>query len=66
MAILLISWASRIQEPNRKLMVIVLMISTGVALASRGELHFDLFGFLVQAAAVGVRGTRPRPCGAPC
>lgn len=55
MAILLISWASQIQEPNRKLMVIVLMISTGVALASRGELHFDLYGFLVQAAAVAVR-----------
>lgn len=33
-------------------MVIVLMISSGVALASRGELHFNLYGFLVQAAAV--------------
>lgn len=57
-AILLISWASRIQEPNRKLMVIVLMISTGVALASRGELHFDLYGFLVQAAAVAFEASR--------
>jgi hypothetical protein len=28
------------------------MISTGVALASRGELHFHLGGFLVQAGAV--------------
>lgn len=35
--------------------VIVLMISSGVALASHGELRFNLIGFLVQAAAVGVR-----------
>lgn len=55
MAILLISWVSRLQDPNKKLGVIVLMISTGVALASHGELHFNLFGFLTQAAAVGVR-----------
>ncbi|KAG1716829.1 hypothetical protein ID866_351 [Astraeus odoratus] len=57
-AILLISWASRIQEPNRKLMVIVLTISSGVALASRGELHFNVFGFLVQAAAVAFEASR--------
>ena len=31
------------------------MISSGVALASRGELRFNLIGFLTQAAAVGVR-----------
>jgi hypothetical protein len=31
------------------------MISSGVALASHGELRFNLIGFLVQAAAVGVR-----------
>ena len=31
------------------------MISSGVALASRGELRFNLVGFLTQAAAVGVR-----------
>lgn len=52
--ILLISWVSRLQEPNRKLAVIVLMISTGVALASQGELHFNLLGFLTQSAAVAV------------
>jgi hypothetical protein len=54
-AILLISWSFRIQEPNRKLAVIVCMISFGVALASRGELRFNLVGFLTQAAAVAVR-----------
>ncbi len=53
-AILAISCVSRIQEPNRKLFMIVLMISMGVALASRGELRFSLTGFIIQAAAVSV------------
>ena len=57
-AILLITWAFRIQEPNKKLGVIVVMISSGVALASRGELHFDLTGFLIQAAAVAFEASR--------
>ncbi|KJA13736.1 hypothetical protein HYPSUDRAFT_49651 [Hypholoma sublateritium FD-334 SS-4] len=57
-AILLISWVSRLQEPNRKLAVIVLMISTGVALASQGELHFNLLGFLTQSAAVAFEASR--------
>lgn len=30
------------------------MISCGVALASKGELKFDLIGFVTQAAAVAV------------
>lgn len=53
-AILLISWTFRIQEPNKKLAVIVFMISSGVALASKGELKFNLVGFVTQAAAVAV------------
>jgi len=57
-AILLISWTTRIQDPNKKLAVIVLMISIGVALSSRGELHFNLFGFLTQAAAVCFEASR--------
>ncbi|KAH7886841.1 TPT-domain-containing protein [Phlebopus sp. FC_14] len=57
-AILLISWACRIQDPNRRLALIVCMISSGVALASRGELHFNLTGFLIQAAAVGFEASR--------
>lgn len=55
MAILLISWTFRLQEPSKKLGVIVFMISAGVALASKGELRFDLVGFVTQAAAVAVR-----------
>ena len=31
------------------------MISSGVALASKGELRFNLVGFVIQAAAVAVR-----------
>lgn len=53
-AILLISWTFRIQDPSKRLAVIVVMISSGVALASRGELRFNLAGFLTQAAAVAV------------
>ncbi|KAF4618456.1 hypothetical protein D9613_010170 [Agrocybe pediades] len=57
-AILLISWTFRIQEPNKKLAIIVFMISIGVALASHGELHFNLFGFCIQAAAVAFEASR--------
>lgn len=53
-AILLISWTFRIQDPSKRLAVIIFMISMGVALASHGELRFNLIGFLTQAAAVGV------------
>ncbi|KAF8066843.1 TPT-domain-containing protein [Lyophyllum atratum] len=51
-AILLISWTFQLQDPNKKLGLIVVMISCGVALASHGERLFHLGGFLVQAGAV--------------
>jgi drug/metabolite transporter (DMT)-like permease len=57
-AILLISWVFRLQDPNKKLLIIVLMISSGVALASHGELKFNLAGFLTQAAAVAFEASR--------
>jgi len=57
-AILIISWTFRIAEPNRKLAMIVFMISSGVALASKGELRFNLVGFLTQAAAVAFEASR--------
>ncbi|KAF8637876.1 hypothetical protein AX17_002499 [Amanita inopinata Kibby_2008] len=57
-AILLISWSFRIQEPNKKLAFIVLMISSGVALASHGELRFNLIGFATQTAAVVFEASR--------
>ncbi|KAF8220930.1 TPT-domain-containing protein [Tricholoma matsutake] len=57
-SILLISWTFRIQDPSKKLATIVIMISTGVALASRGELRFHLGGFIVQAGAVLFESSR--------
>ncbi|KAL9710267.1 hypothetical protein Ac2012v2_006563 [Leucoagaricus gongylophorus] len=57
-AILLIQWAFRLDDPNKKLAVIVLMISSGVALASHGELRFNLIGFVTQAAAVAFEASR--------
>ncbi|KAL1949058.1 hypothetical protein VTO73DRAFT_10864 [Trametes versicolor] len=57
-AILLISWTFRIQDPSKRLAVIIFMISMGVALASHGELRFNLIGFLTQAAAVGFEASR--------
>ncbi|KAJ7359358.1 TPT-domain-containing protein [Mycena olivaceomarginata] len=57
-AVLLISWASRIAEPNRRLAFIVFMISFGVALTSGGELKFNLVGFIIQACAVVFEASR--------
>jgi len=57
-AVLLISWTFRITEPNRKLGLIVCMISFGVALTSSGELRFNLLGFIIQAAAVVFEASR--------
>lgn len=57
-AILLISFAFRIQDPNRRLVAIVFMISGGVSLASYGELKFDMFGFSIQALAVVFEASR--------
>ncbi|KIK42722.1 hypothetical protein CY34DRAFT_83090 [Suillus luteus UH-Slu-Lm8-n1] len=57
-AILLITWATRISEPNRKLLLIVLMISSGVAVTSKGERYFSWIGFFIQAGGVGFEATR--------
>ncbi|RSH88602.1 hypothetical protein EHS25_002829 [Saitozyma podzolica] len=57
-AILLISFAFKIQEPNSRLLAIVVMISTGCALAAYGEVHFEMFGFLCQCAAIAFEASR--------
>lgn len=49
-AVLLISFAARIKEPSQKLFIIVGTISLGVAIASYGEIEFELIGFLVQVS----------------
>jgi len=56
--ILLISFAFRLQEPSRRLLAIVLLISGGVCLASYSELSFDMFGFVVQAMAICFEASR--------
>jgi hypothetical protein len=48
-------WTLLIKEPNRKLAIIVFIVSSGVTLTLHGELHFNLIGFLIQAAAIDVR-----------
>jgi len=56
--ILLISFVFRLQEPNRRLLAIVCMISGGVCLASYGELSFDTFGFIIQGCALFFEASR--------
>ncbi|WWD15812.1 hypothetical protein CI109_100236 [Kwoniella shandongensis] len=57
-AILLISAAFKLQVLNHRLVLIVLLISGGCALAAYGELHFEMFGFLCQASAVIFESSR--------
>ena len=57
-AILLISFLFRIQEPNSRLIAIVVLISTGCALAAYGEIDFEMFGFMCQCAALGFEASR--------
>ncbi|EAL22501.1 hypothetical protein CNBB3790 [Cryptococcus deneoformans B-3501A] len=51
-AILLISAAFKLQVLNSRLILIVLLISTGCVLAAYGELYFEMFGFICQVSAV--------------
>lgn len=57
-SVLLISFAARLKEPSRKLFAIVAVISLGVAIASYGEIEFELIGFLVQALAIAIESCR--------
>ncbi|EIW69573.1 hypothetical protein TREMEDRAFT_30762, partial [Tremella mesenterica DSM 1558] len=57
-AILLISAIFKLQALTQKLVMIVILISTGCALAAYGEVHFELFGFLCQASAVLFESSR--------
>jgi len=56
--VLLISFILKLKEPSRKLLAIVLIISVGVAIASYGEVEFELIGFLVQALAIAIESCR--------
>lgn len=50
-SVLLVSAAFKLKELNQKIMAIVACISLGVAIASYGEVEFELIGFLVQVSA---------------
>ncbi|KAG5970314.1 hypothetical protein E4U55_001730 [Claviceps digitariae] len=51
-AVLFTSWAWQVAEPNLASFLNVLWIVAGVALASVGEIHFSLIGFLYQMAGI--------------
>ncbi|GAA6026766.1 hypothetical protein JCM8202_000864, partial [Rhodotorula sphaerocarpa] len=57
-SVLLVSAAFGLKELNRKILLIVSLISFGVALASYGEIDFELVGFLVQALAIAIESCR--------
>lgn len=57
-SVLLVSAAFGLKELTRKILLIVTLISFGVALASYGEIDFELVGFLVQVG----REIRSRAC----
>ncbi|GAA5983659.1 hypothetical protein JCM10908_000372 [Rhodotorula pacifica] len=57
-SVLLVSAAFGLKELTRKILLIVTLISFGVALASYGEIDFELIGFLVQALAICIESCR--------
>lgn len=57
-SVLLVSAAFRLKELNQKILAIVACISLGVAIASYGELEFELIGFLVQVSRSAHRRLR--------
>jgi len=56
-SVLLVSAAFGLKELTRKILFIVSLISFGVALASYGELDFEIWGFLVQVRRSALLGT---------
>lgn len=56
--ILLISFAFRMQDPSRRLLGVVAMISAGCAIAAWGELHFEIVGFVCQCLALCFEASR--------
>jgi hypothetical protein len=56
--VLLESFAMRLESPNSSLLTIICMISVGVAVASYGEIHFVLRGFVFQLIGTASEATR--------
>lgn len=57
-AIVITSAVFKIQALNTKLLAIVVLISTGCALAAYGEIDFSMVGFLFQTSAVVFESSR--------
>lgn len=51
-AVVFVSWVWGLSTPSRAGLLQVLVIVAGVAIASVGEVHFSLLGFLYQAAGI--------------
>ncbi|KKY29199.1 putative triose-phosphate transporter [Phaeomoniella chlamydospora] len=51
-SVLLLSWAWGIEKPNLRVFLNVLAIVFGVALASLGEIEFNLVGFILQVGGI--------------
>ncbi|GJN75455.1 triose-phosphate transporter [Purpureocillium lilacinum] len=57
-AVLLTSWAWGVADPSLSSFINVLVIVAGVAIASVGEIHFSLIGFLYQLGGIGFEAVR--------
>ena len=57
-ATLLATWIFGLAPPNMKTLANVSSIVIGVAIASYGEIKFDMVGFLFQAAGIIFEATR--------
>ncbi|GAA5856805.1 hypothetical protein JCM8547_008852 [Rhodosporidiobolus lusitaniae] len=57
-SVLLVSASFGLKELTRKILFIVSVISFGVALASYGEVEFEIVGFSVQLLAIGIESFR--------
>ncbi|GAA5984750.1 hypothetical protein JCM11641_002173 [Rhodosporidiobolus odoratus] len=57
-SVLLVSASFGLKELNKKIVFIVSVISFGVALASYGEIEFEIVGFSVQLLAIGIESFR--------
>lgn len=57
-AVLFASWAWGVADPSLSALVNVLVIVAGVALASVGEIHFSLVGFLYQLGGIAFEAVR--------
>lgn len=47
-----------LEKPNQRTLFIVILISVGVAIASVGELHFAMSGFISQSLAIMFEASR--------